>query len=119
MLGAARQRTQKPNPHVPPLRDNIRDGDIIPKSDLLQHSDDGFHLDDLINHPDSDPIYRDPSKPVGSNEHLLVEVHGSDSLRTKIRKVLDKYEKIFSTTLPAQPASVTPFVEEMICNLQL
>ena len=108
MLGAARRGTQRPNPHQPPLRDDIRDGDIIPKSDLLQHSDDGFHLDDLINHLDTDPIYRDLSKPVGSSEHLLVDVHGSDSLRTKIRKVLDKYEKIFSTTLPAQPARVTP-----------
>ena len=73
MLGAARQRTQRPNPHQPPLRDGIRDGDIIPKAELLQHSDDGYHLDDLINHPDTDPIYRDPSKPVGSSEHLLVQ----------------------------------------------
>ena len=74
---------------------------------MLQHSDDGFHLDDLINHPDADPQYRDKST-VGSNEHLLVEVHGSDTLKKEIRRVLDKYKKVFSTTLPAQPARVTP-----------
>ena len=34
MLGAARQRTQRPNPHQPPLRDDIRDGDIIPKCSI-------------------------------------------------------------------------------------
>ena len=69
MLGSVRTKTQRQNPHQPPIRDDIRDGDIIPKSDVLQHSDDGFHLDDLINHPDADPQYRDKST-VGSNEHL-------------------------------------------------
>ena len=95
MLGSVRTKTQRQNPHQPPIRDDIRDGDIIPKSDLLQHSDDGFHLDDLINHPDADPQYRDKST-VGSNEHLLVDVHGSDTLQKEIRRVLDKYKKKYS-----------------------
>ena len=44
MLGSVRPRTQRQNPHVPPLCDDIRDGDIIPKSDLLQCRETRFQL---------------------------------------------------------------------------
>jgi hypothetical protein len=87
------------------ISEDVRDGDIIPKSALLQHSDDGFKETDLIYHPEDDPSYDNaPSE----DEYLQVQVRGSEELQRKIRGVVHKYRKVFTSTLPAQPARVTP-----------
>ena len=87
------------------ISEDVRDGDIIPKSALLQHSEDGFEETDLIHHPEDDPSYDNaPSE----DEYLQVQVHGSEELQRKIRRVVHKYRKVFTSTLPDQPARVTP-----------
>ena len=107
LLGAiGHRKIQKANPEVAPLHDNVRNGDLFTKSELLQHSDDGFDYDDFINDPSDDPTI---DVGAGStDEYLQVQVHGSPEFQTRIRAVLQRYKKVFSSTLPAQPARVTP-----------
>ena len=117
MLGAIGSRVSKPQPSVAKLREDIKDGDIIRKDELLQHSDDGFTEDDLIHHPEDDPsVGGSPSK----DEYLQVDVQGSDTLQKGIRSVIHKYMDVFTSTLPAQAARVTPLslkvnVDEWVC----
>ena len=99
-------RKQKPNPFIAPLHEDVKDGDIFTKEQLLNITDDGFHEEDLINDPGKDPKVGDPT--ARKNEHLLVEVHGSPELQKRIRDVVSKYKEVFSTTLPEEPAKVTP-----------
>ena len=100
------KRKQKPNPTIEPLRGDVKNGDIFSKEELLQYTDDGYREEDLINDPRNDPVVGDSHGQ--KNEHLLVEVHGSPELQQRIRNVVSKYKDVFSTTLPEQPARVTP-----------
>ena len=87
------------------ISEDVRDGDIISKHALLQHSDDGFDDIDLIHQSEDDPSYDNaPSE----DEYLQVQVHGSDKLQKEIRRIIHKYKEVFTSTLPAQAAWVTP-----------
>ena len=110
LLGAiGRQRKQKANPEVAPLHNNVKQHQIFSKSDLLSHHDDGFSEADMINDPDDDPSYHTNTTPTAADsEYLDVPVHGTPEFQTQTRALLKQYRKVFSSTLPAQPARVTP-----------
>ena len=75
---------------------------------LLDRSEDGFDPYDMINSPDDDPIYDHRNSTSAADEYKLVNVYGSKELQTRIRAVLAKYKRVFRSTLPKQPAKVTP-----------
>ena len=100
------QRQRKPEPTVTPLNRVVHKGEVIPMELLLDHSDDGFDPSNMINHPDDDPVYTrsDPEE----DEYKLVEVFGRPELQEAIRKIIYSYKDVFRSTLPSQPARVTP-----------
>ena len=57
----------------------------------------------------SDPIYDNGTKTnYDRDAYLDVDVHGSESFTSQIRQVISRFRKVFSNTLPGQPAIVTP-----------
>ena len=94
-------RKQKPNPFIAPLHEDVKDGDIFTKAQLLNFTDDGFHEEDLINDPRKDPKVGDPKAQ--KDEHLLVEVHGSPELQKRIREVVSKYKEVLALPCRKNP----------------
>jgi hypothetical protein len=73
------------------LKDKLLDHDVTPDVDGLIEDDD---LDDPQGPPNSDgPGYK---------------VFGSTYLQARLRRLLKDYDDIFATTLPAEPAKLTP-----------
>ena len=106
-------RNKKPNPIIEPLP-GIRPGMVIDKEQLITVTSDGFTEEDLINHPDDDPRYSEEEHsdelqtPTSSEGWERVKVKGPPEFQKKVKDVLYRYRKRFSTTLPAEPAKVTP-----------
>ena len=110
LLGAinSKDRRKRPNASITPLPYTVKKGDIIPMEHLLDRSEDGFDPMDMINHPDDDPIYDQHNSTGAIDEYKLVPVFGSVELQTRIKAELARYKRVFRSTLPKQPAKVTP-----------
>ena len=101
-------RPRKKDPVIEPLRPGIKKGDIFHASELLHYTDDGFSLENTINHPDDDPVYGPDLKGLVQEEWQQVAIYGNDNLQGKIRDILKKYKNVFRSTLPRQHAKVRP-----------
>jgi transposase InsO family protein len=103
-------RGKPPLPTVIPLV-GIKPGQIIPKSSLLDdiNPSDG-EPPTWINDPVDDPVFASKDWMETSEEWKLCQIDGSPDLQHKIRTLLQKYKKVFSSKLPTQPARVVPLV---------
>jgi hypothetical protein len=80
--------------------------EVVPKSDLLDNDVtpdvDGMVEDDLESPDDSQSSVSSPSEELG------YKVFGSPMLQRRLRRLLKRYHDIFATTLPSEPAKLTP-----------
>ena len=101
-------RVRRPNPPVKPLPYAVKTGDIIPMGDLLDQASDGFDPTNMINHPDDDPTVGHAHITSNCEEYKQVAVFGNPALQNRIKAILAENREVFSSTLPSQPARVTP-----------
>ena len=103
-IGPATTGKKTPNPVVPPLP-NVKRGDIINSTRLLQREDDGTDESDMIH--DDNPV-TSKINYFDNDEYLDVKVAGSDDLQKRIKALVKAYRDIFSATIPSEPARVSP-----------
>ena len=71
--------------------------------------DDGMTPESEMIEADGDcPVFGDPNRKESDEDYLDVHIGGSEQLQAKLRALCKEYRDIFSNTLPAQPARVTP-----------
>jgi hypothetical protein len=105
-IGSETRRTE--NPVVVPLPD-VQPHDIIPKERLFTSiEDDGMtpNGDDTETFTYSNET--DSAKAFENDEYKNVKLSGSDLLKEKVGALVKEFRDIFSTSLPADPARVTP-----------
>ena len=90
----------KPPPPTVKALPGVKPGDIIPKSRLLDEEDPGTESFNWINDPEDDPTYASKEWIETSEEWTQCRVDGSPELQHKIRTLLQKYKKVFSSKLP-------------------
>jgi hypothetical protein len=80
--------------------------EVVPKSDLLDNDVtpdvDGMVEDDLESPADPQSSSPSPSEEPG------YKIFGSPMLQRRLKRLLKQYHDIFATTLPSEPAKLTP-----------
>ena len=99
---------QKEDPTVVPLPD-VQPHDIIPKDKLFTSiEDDGMPPNGETTETFNYSNETDSAKAFENDEYKNVKLSGSEPLKEKMGALVKEFRDIFSTSLPAAPARVTP-----------
>ena len=95
---------------------NLYEGNLIKKDDLLTPVDDTDYIDDYIESNIVEDLYNIDIEDNKTSDEISIETHiktmlnniKDEELRSKLERVVYKYTNVFSTELSSTPALIEP-----------